>query len=180
VAVSTIELRAHPQSRCDDVEVIADVDVEAGVIVVRYAIVGDHVRIPAAGTTLDPERLWAHTCCELFVAPALGESYVEWNFSPSGQIARFEFSGYRTRIPAGPPVMASSVVTVEGGALRLDARVPLPSDAARMSITAVVEDTSGSLSYWAVRHPCERPDFHHPEGFALELTVGPSIEIVHR
>jgi hypothetical protein len=180
VAASTIELHAHPQSPCDDVEVIADVDVEAGMLVVRYAIVGDRVRIPAAGTTLDPERLWAHTCCELVVAPALGESYVEWNFSPSGQIARFEFSGYRTRIPSGPTVAASSAVIVEGHALRLDARVPLPADAARMSLTTVVEDKSGALSYWALRHPCERPDFHHADGFALELTVGPSIAIVHR
>jgi hypothetical protein len=28
---------------------------------------------------------------------------------------------------------------------------------------------SGALSYWALRHPPGKPDFHHPAGFALEL-----------
>jgi hypothetical protein len=33
----------------------------------------------------------------------------------------------------------------------------------------VVEDQSGKLSYWAVRHPPGKPDFHHPDCFALDL-----------
>jgi hypothetical protein len=32
-----------------------------------------------------------------------------------------------------------------------------------------VEDRSGSLSYWALRHAAGKPDFHHPDAFALEL-----------
>jgi len=167
-------------------EVVVDIGVSpGGVLVVRYAIVGelDRLRIPAAGASLDPERLWEHTCCELFVAPALGESYVEWNFSPSGQIARFAFSAYRERITSAPATVAGPAVTVQDGALVLEARVPLPPDfgeTALMSLSAVLEDAGGALSYWALRHPCDRPDFHHPEGFALALTLGPPIAIVHR
>jgi hypothetical protein len=33
----------------------------------------------------------------------------------------------------------------------------------------VIEEGDGVLSYWALRHPAARPDFHHPEGFALEI-----------
>jgi hypothetical protein len=28
---------------------------------------------------------------------------------------------------------------------------------------------SGAFSYWALRHSAARPDFHHPDGFALEI-----------
>jgi hypothetical protein len=33
----------------------------------------------------------------------------------------------------------------------------------------VIETLDGSLSYWALRHPPGKPDFHHSESFALEL-----------
>ena len=157
-----------------------------GELVARYAVAGeiDRLRIPARGERLDPDRLWAHTCCELFVAPASGDGYLEWNFSPTGQVARFEFSAYRTRSssPGASTVVGDSTVSVHDRELRLEARVPLPphlGDTARIALTAVLEDASGTLSYWALRHPCDRPDFHRLEGFVLALTMGPPIEIVH-
>ena len=36
-------------------------------------------------------------------------------------------------------------------------------------VSAVIEDDSGALSYWALRHPPGKPDFHHPDAFAMEL-----------
>lgn len=180
--MTSATLHPHPQTPRGLVDEIVVELVTAGeLLVVRYAVVGelDRLRIPAAGARLDPERLWANTCCEMFLAPLAGESYVEWNFSPSGQLARFAFSGYRERIPSAPPAIAGPTVTRRGRELRLEARVPLPADA-RISLTAVLEDDTGALSYWALRHPCDRPDFHHPDGFALELTLGPPIAIVQR
>jgi hypothetical protein len=59
--------------------------------------------------------------------------------------------------------------------LELDATLQLASlQAARnlkLALTAVVEDDSGNLSYWALRHAPGKPDFHHPNGFVLELTL---------
>jgi hypothetical protein len=47
---------------------------------------------------------------------------------------------------------------------------PGPADAPlRIGLSAVIEDRDGSLSYWALRHPHGKPDFHHPDAFALEL-----------
>jgi hypothetical protein len=37
------------------------------------------------------------------------------------------------------------------------------------AITAVIEEADGTKSYWALAHPGEKPDFHHPDGFVLEL-----------
>jgi hypothetical protein len=46
----------------------------------------------------------------------------------------------------------------------------MPHDAPwRLGLSAVIEDTRGSLSYWALAHPPGKPDFHHADGFALEL-----------
>ena len=30
----------------------------------------------------------------------------------------------------------------------------------------------GGISYWALAHPPGKPDFHHADGFALELSPG--------
>jgi len=38
-----------------------------------------------------------------------------------------------------------------------------------LALSAIVEDDSGKLSYWALRHPPGEPDFHHPDAFALEI-----------
>src|ERR1019366_4823177 len=39
----------------------------------------------------------------------------------------------------------------------------------RIALAAVIEDENGRLSYWGLRHPPGKPDFHHPNGFALEV-----------
>jgi hypothetical protein len=169
-------LQCHPPTSCPAIDsVTAEIGVDAdGTLVVAYRILGDHARLRIPTAPLDPDRLWEHTCCELFLAPHGGDAYVEHNFSPNGQVARFDFSAYRERAASAPGAAAWTSSTIEHDALRLDARVPLPPDlvAARISITTVIEDEHGNLSYWALRHPLARPDFHHPGGFALSLTLG--------
>lgn len=39
----------------------------------------------------------------------------------------------------------------------------------RLALSAVIEETDGTKSYWALRHPPGAPDFHHPDCFALTL-----------
>ena len=40
----------------------------------------------------------------------------------------------------------------------------------RLGLAAVIEETSGRKSYWALAHPPGKADFHHPDGFAYELS----------
>jgi len=55
-------------------------------------------------------------------------------------------------------------------ALTLAARLALPVDAGpRFSLTAIVEQSNGALSYWALAHASAKPDFHHPDSFVLNL-----------
>jgi hypothetical protein len=97
-------------------------------------------------------------------------AYREFNFSPSGEWASCAFGRYRQAMPA--PAMDEPSVSVRrnADALELDATIPLP-DRARLSIavSAVVESKQGELSYWALKHPPGKPDFHHPDSFALAL-----------
>ena len=39
----------------------------------------------------------------------------------------------------------------------------------RVAISAVIEEADGTKSYWALAHPPGKPDFHHADGFALQL-----------
>ena len=62
------------------------------------------------------------------------------------------------------------------GTITLEASVPLErlspayADAAlTLGLSAVIEDRDGALSYWALRHPAGKPDFHHADAFALAL-----------
>jgi hypothetical protein len=134
------------------------------------------VAVPAARDPQFADRLWEHTCFEAFIADPDG-GYCELNLSPSTQWAIYRFAGYRTgMMPV--EVTRRPRITVHTGAdrLRIDALVDLgecarwhPGDGLRMALTCVIEEMDGSMSYWALAHPCGIPDFHHPDGFALQL-----------
>ncbi len=46
----------------------------------------------------------------------------------------------------------------------------------RLALSAVIEDSDGGLSYWALAHPRGKPDFHHADSFALTLNRLKSLE----
>jgi len=172
--VPPLELVCHPDTpdalvRAVRVEAICNADAS---LRLRYRLEGavEHLHIPDGG--LPVERLWAHTCFELFVLAEGGEAYREFNFSPGGQWMRFDFSGYRARIDS--PAMPAPQLDWQrsGDVLTLDVHLPaasLPAGALRLGITAVVEHADGSHRYWALSHPPGKPDFHHRDGFALAL-----------
>ena len=38
------------------------------------------------------------------------------------------------------------------------------------AVSAVIEETDGTRSFWSLAHPPGKPDFHHRDSFALELS----------
>jgi len=32
-------------------------------------------------------------------------------------------------------------------------------------LSVILKEKSGVMAYWAVKHPSEKPDFHHPDSF---------------
>jgi hypothetical protein len=141
-----------------------------GTLALRYRIEADleRLRIPPPCAPAPGERLWQHLCCEVFVAPAGAGSYREFNFSPSGEWSAYAFQGYREGGPLAVPDPGIAVRT-DGQALELSAAVEVEAAKLRVALCVVIEDLDGALSYWALRHPAPRPDFHHADGFALEI-----------
>lgn len=132
------------------------------------------LRLPPATTPGPADGLWQHTCFEAFVAVEGNPAYREFNFSPSGQWAAYRFAGERQRDTAAArdlpaPTMQFAATPTQ---LKLDVFLPtsaLPSHPLELALCAVIEEQDGRLSYWALQHPCERPDFHHPAGRTLRL-----------
>jgi hypothetical protein len=70
------------------------------------------------------------------------------------------------------------IVGRKQAALEIDATLEIPrsldtSVPLHIALAAVVEDRSGALSYWALRHPAGEPDFHHRDNFILEVPAPP-------
>ena len=138
---------------------------------VAYVLDGeiDRLRIPPPRPARIAERLWQHTCCELFIARRGESGYREYNFSPSGEWAAYAFESYRE---GALLVDVSPEIRVRHGAGRLELTASIPVKANQkllIGLSAVIEEESGALSYWALRHAPGKPDFHHPDAFALEL-----------
>ena len=102
-----------------------------------------------------------------------GPEYREFNFSPSGKWAVYDFRGYRNSGVPESKLTPGIVVHKTMDRLELGAeigQVLLPQGRPlRLGLSAVVEDAAGILSYWALRHPPGKPDFHHRDAFALQM-----------
>lgn len=152
-----------------------------GGLALRFLLEGDvgRIAIPAARAVLAADGLWAHTCCEAFLSRGSTPAYREFNFSPSGEWAIYDFSDYRRRVAAEPPSPAPEVqFSLRADAAMLVARIPpqtLPAGSGALcaGFAAVVENLAGGKSYWALAHPPGRPDFHHRAGFAHSLRIPP-------
>jgi len=140
--------------------------------------------IPAARPKPEArERLWEHTCFEVFVQAEGMNSYLEWNASPSGDWAVFAFRAYRDRIPLEGPGFdpALHIKEDEGGleiAMTLQTSAWLAfwpqarTSGFRLGLASVLRDASGGLSYWSLLHPSVKPDFHDARSYILELGPG--------
>lgn len=102
-----------------------------------------------------------------------GPAYREFNLSPSGAWAVHAFRRYRDGGELEVELNPAIVVRRSGGRLELDARIGPeflpPGRGLRLGLSAVLEGVDGVLSYWALRHPPGKPDFHHIDAFALRL-----------
>jgi hypothetical protein len=177
---SWIDLQCHPSTRTDAVRAIQVlVRRSAGAeLQITFRLDGDIPRIIVSppGVPRFAKELWRHTCFEAFIAIEGQPAYHEFNFAPSGEWAVYAFRRYRNGGPVADEAMRpNTAIRSTANRLELDALVRLDSMSAihqraslRIGLSAVIE-TSDGLSYLALRHPKDKPDFHHAGGFALLL-----------
>lgn len=170
-------LTCHPQSPSQAISAIY-VKLEeskTGSLMLTFSLLGDisALRIPESRSPQRAEDLWQHTCFEVFVMAGEGPEYREFNFSPSGEWAAYDFQSYRNGGVLENALSPGIVVRKATDKLELAAKISqghLPHDCPlRLGLSAVVEDADGILSYWALRHPPGKPDFHHADAFDLQL-----------
>ncbi len=132
----------------------------------------EHVALPDRAVPSRTDGLWKTTCCELFLAPPGSDVYFEFNYSPSTQWAAYRFDSYRAG-GCDLPLSVEPHVDHESADLAVVRQnlSDLPPGLLQMSLTAVIEETDGTKSYWALAHAPGPPDFHNRATFIATLPV---------
>ena len=174
-----IALAPHPACRAHPLKSLhATVTLDAGdCIAIEFALRGDLSRLRLAPSSAAPQRrdeLWRHTCFELFARRATERSYLEFNFSPSGDWAAWAFSDYRRdQRPVEQARVRITTLPDDSGCWRLRAQAELGAADAPctwwLNLAAVIEADDGELTYWAARHTSAQPDFHDHAAFMVPL-----------
>lgn len=162
------------------------------------------MQILSAGPSIRADHLWQHTCFEAFISVVGETAYHEFNFSPDGRWAVYAFTAYRQpdRVAdkaadswadrANPPAPEITLRTLPN-CLQLSAVLRpglLPSGLCgktlAIGLSAIIETRADRrrpgtppLSYWALRHPAERPDFHDRRAWVLRLAPSPAHFVRH-
>jgi len=175
-------LRLHAHSHCF---AVAQIQVEvarpsADRLALSYIVTGKmcDVRISSVMAAARSDKLWEHTCFEAFVRATSGTDYYEFNFASSTQWAAYRFSNYRAgRCDAAEisvpeiKVQSSPDRYTLRASLKLDCLSALPRNSMwQLGLSAVIEETSGRKSYWALAHPQGKVDFHHADCFVHEFS----------
>ena len=182
-------LTHHPATPCDAVRSLSAQigHTPDGGLSMVFLLEGTlaRLRIPEGRTGVRRDELWKHTCFEAFIAFGEEPGYFEINLAPSGDWAVYQFAGYRAAMTPSDAFGAPQIsVRADEGRLQLEARFAsiapdrsgprgvtgaLAGLAARAALATVIEADDGRLSYWALRHPAGKPDFHHPDGFVFGI-----------
>jgi hypothetical protein len=147
-------------------------------LTLHYRLDGDidALRIPGPRPAERTDGLWQHTCFEAFIGAARARPYWEYNFSPSGAWAAYQFSDYRQGMApltrGAAPVLSPRDAPDE---LTLSVAVDLSWISRALApdlvlgAAAVIETKTGVLSYWALKHPAGKPDFHQAGSRVIPL-----------
>lgn len=111
-----------------------------------------------------PERrdnLWHTTCFEIFWQPLGGTYYREFNLSPSGCWAAYDFDSFREGMRDAPVDAIAITCSFDDAGLALRASIAsdLPSPA-QVALNAIVEHPGGGKQFWALAFSPGPPEFH--------------------
>ncbi len=170
----------HPRTPCAAVRGIDARVIRSGeTLALTFVVEGDlsRLRLPPPCPPRFAPDLWRHTCLEAFLAADGATAYHEYNFAPSGEWALYAFEDYRTGGPLDDGAPAPEIVfrgTPERVELEVVIRPGRLSPAYRgaglsLGLSAVIEQDDGALSYWALCHAGDKPDFHLAASRTLQL-----------
>jgi len=159
------------------------VSIEGGIertpktLVLSFVLQGnlDDIVLPTATEGTRCDNLWQSTCLEMFWAEEKKKNYWELNLAPNGGWNVYAFTDYRTGMRQEDRVAEPHIqITRTPGSFSLTAELEIgnihPNFAPlRAGVSGVLQHRDNRLSYWALAHPKEKPDFHAPQGFLLRV-----------
>lgn len=176
---SSFELVPFPGLAAPQIKISALTQLKEKELKIKYQLSGpelDQVLIqPKNESPLRKDGLWQKTCFEAFLSSLHSPAYWELNLSPSGDWNVYQFDDYRKNQKSEHKIPALQVHThldlshhifeleTSLNLSRLDSlllTMPL-----LLGLTAVIETQGGLLSYWALSHPSQKPDFHLRKGW---------------
>jgi hypothetical protein len=179
-------LHCHPWSACPAVTgiTVAVTRKTPAALHLHYQLTGDIAALclPEQTAPHRGEKLWEHSCFEIFLRTPGNLAYTEYNFAPTSAWAAYVFSAYRKghQISADsiaeefPPPDIRTQRSATAYDMQVDLSLPPFADITRapvlqIGLSAIVEDAAGAISYWALAHPDGKADFHHDACFAAFL-----------
>ncbi|HAK51074.1 MAG TPA: hypothetical protein DCM54_04100 [Gammaproteobacteria bacterium] len=149
--------------------VVCHVDIddsgESSTLSISYHLKGDLNRIkwPDESDLQDENReLWRNTCFEFFIGHESGNDYCEFNQSPSGNWAGFEFDDYRSNMKQSNAVYANEFhISRDQNECHAVLDLPAPGTSTiYLGLALVIRDVDEQLHYFGLSHPDDAPDFH--------------------
>jgi hypothetical protein len=120
--------------------------------------------------------LWEMTCFEFFLGVPGREDYWEVNLSPAGYWNVFRLDGYRSGLREEQGIKGLRMVSGFESGFCLQTVVDLNGLGIgdceiELSVTAVIAEVSGAMSYWALCHGGREADFHLRDSFVMALGI---------
>ena len=173
----SVQLQAHPAHPIDGIDRLEfNASWNGDGLSLRYDLFGDlsRLQIPTGDDGARRDELWRRTCFEAFLRANGADAYVEFNFSPNRDWAAYQFTTYRegrTDLAIANPKIEVASTPVHLSVLVTLTPLPeaLQGRELQLGPTAIVQGKDARLSYWALHHPSNKPDFHHSETFQLNL-----------
>lgn len=154
--------------RTNSLDLLASVIIDDQSLSLSYKLSGDLQKIVIPSKLKDAREigLWESTCFEFFFLNEENQSYYEFNFSPSGKWNCFFFIQQGDQLQEAECQITKFNSIKENNKYELDIEIDMNTlkDSFRnlkeykMNLTAVLEEED--LSYWALKHGQERPNFH--------------------
>ena len=135
----------------------------------KLRIIGpiNDLKIPANLYTFQRQNnLWKSTCFEIFFLHQDG-TYLEFNFSPSGQWNSYYFEGYRKFISEQALSQIPEIIweiSPHSILMTFSYQFIFPNTL-KFNPALVMETQKSETYYWSCNHQNLKPDFHYLENF---------------
>jgi len=159
------------------IDLSVKVDRRGTFLVLRYEMTGAIESILMAESEYPTRQmeLWETTCFECFFGVPGQDWYWEVNLSTSGHWNVFRLDEYRSALREELAIEELAILT-DRSAFSLETELDLSllgleTCDLELSVTAVIADRLGTMSYWAVCHAGVEPDFHSRDSFVIQLNL---------